>query len=66
MTLDLTEDEVLCLEELLDNEYKCILREINRAETLAYKDRLKHKMRLLDQMRSKLARDTGGASVIYT
>lgn len=66
MTLNLTEDELLCLEEILDKEFKCILREINHVDTAAYKNRLKHKMHLLDQMRCKLAREASGTSVTYT
>jgi len=66
MTLNLTEDEVLCLEEILDKEFKDLLREIHRVDTAAYKDRLKHKIHLLDQMRSKIAREAAGASLIYT
>jgi hypothetical protein len=54
MSLNITELEKEYLLDLLDNDFLNTMREENRTDTLRLKHELKHRITLIDNLRSKI------------
>jgi len=54
MQLTITDQEKEYLSELIEGNYKELMVEINRSDTLEYKEMLRDKLKVIDGLREKI------------
>jgi type III secretory pathway component EscV len=54
MQFDITDQETEYLAELIETNYKELLVEINRSDTLEYKELLRDRLKVIDRLRAKI------------